>query len=235
MERFQPQSALTKSELQRRRQEEIKNAWGGMSLGDAIGSMPPRAAPSSLQTNSNEHTMPQRRETRGSISNTSDLDAQMELLNERIRVEQELLNNYEPVIESTPLVSSFGRYNRGFEEVKDPFREEQKQPETYEREQLNQVVDMRPNPTIRLPPGDINLAFFSQNMAQNRQNNRRRNNRANNRANPVPGFARSGLDPDELPLSGSMNGYNLDLLDIEEEDDYAYESLQQGKFGSLTP
>mmetsp|Transcript_29385 Transcript_29385/g.28987 ORF Transcript_29385/g.28987 Transcript_29385/m.28987 type:complete len:167 (-) Transcript_29385:108-608(-) len=90
-------------------------------------------------------------------------------------------------------------------------------------DQLNQVYDMRQNPALRLPPGDINLAFFSQGMARNQRNNRR----ANNRASPYGRVARSNLNQEEQPLRGNMNGYNLDLLDLEDEDDYVYDDNDQ--------
>lgn len=54
MERSTNQS-LTKSELRRRRDQELADAWGGLSLEEAINSSPyqRRSKPSNLETGSN--------------------------------------------------------------------------------------------------------------------------------------------------------------------------------------
>jgi hypothetical protein len=126
MENYKRENSLTKSELARRRQEEIEAAWGGMSLEQAIHSSPfKRDIPSNLNQN------PQRNLNRDnshgiSISNNSHIDAQMDRMNQPVRLAENLYQNYDLIGEENALEDEVDQYLREREEAKDPFDEEDK-------------------------------------------------------------------------------------------------------------
>ena len=98
MERLSRHSAMTKKELERQRQQEIDNAWGGQSLDQAINSSPiKRSIPSSLNPN------PQRKKPNSNESHFSHFDSGLNYVmdreNEPVRLRAIPENNFDDGIE----------------------------------------------------------------------------------------------------------------------------------------
>ncbi|CAI2374613.1 unnamed protein product [Moneuplotes crassus] len=223
METFTTHSALTKSELQKRRQEEINSAWGGMSLGDAIASAPARETPNSMQSNSHGPRAMRRGEAGISIPNGSSIEAQMDQLNEKSRLEENLLHNYDHIGEPTALEEEYDQYIRENEEVKDPFDEEEKDPDTEYWEQMHQSYQLRQDRSSRVPRVDeINPSTLLSDYNQDQ----RAFPVPDNRTNPISSVSRSRGLVDNRQISGNSNGYNMNFIDWNNEAEAVMEALE---------
>lgn len=208
MERFPAQSSHTKSEMARRRQQEIEQAWGGMSLSEAISSSPfKRSIPSNLDPNPQRNRVNRNAEAI-EVPTGSHIDNQMDTMNQPVRLAENLYQNYDLIGEHNALEDEYEDYLREMEEAKDVI-EEEKDPDLEYWEQMRRGYDMRHTNTN--PPFP-----------------RSTNNRPIRHSNSVP------VSQDHRPLRMNPTGqYNLDFIDWENEWERAYEAMEvSGKLPS---
>ena len=111
MENLTSQSSMTKSELHRRRMEEIESAWGGMSLEDAIGSSPiKRSIPANLDQNPIRNRINHQGSRGIVLENESSIEAQMDRMNEPVTLAENLLHNYDHINENNALEAEYEEY-----------------------------------------------------------------------------------------------------------------------------
>ena len=213
MERLTSQTALTQTELRRRRQQEIDSAWGGLNLQDAITSSPnKRSIPSNLSSNPPVNTLLSEGERGISVPNGSSIDAQMDLMNEPVHLANNLYHNYDHIRENNACEAEVEEYLKEMEEAKDPFDEEEKDPDRNYWDQLHASYNRRhinTNPTSLV------------------------NHVVTERQRPLPEHPAQEDRPIEINHNGA---YNLNFIDWDNEWENAHEAMEaEGEsFFSLT-
>jgi hypothetical protein len=135
MDNFSRQKSLTKSELKRRRERELEEAWGGLSLDQAISSSPynKRGVPSNLNSDpiANDRNRLRANGEAVPLTNGSDIARQMDSINDPVRLAENLYNNYDLINEQNALEDEYEEYMNELEEAKGSAYEEEKNDENY--------------------------------------------------------------------------------------------------------
>ena len=195
---------MTKSELARRRQQEIESAWGGMSLGDAMSSSPYKRYIPSNNTNNARNARAGNFAEAIRVPNGSDIDAQMDRMNQPVRLAENLYRNYDLIGEHNALEDEYEDYMKEMEDAKDPFDEEDKDENYWD--QMYQAFNR--NHTNTNPPHPRSTAQRAPRVQSNNVQSQ-----------------------DNRPIRLNPTGqYNLNFIDWNNEWERAYDAMEaEGK------
>lgn len=121
MERSSRLAGLTKAELARRRQREIEDAWGGLSLDQAINSSKPKT-----NTSTGTSSRQPRHNEAISMQNDSDIDAQMDHMSQPHRLAENLYRNFDMVKETNTFEDEMEDYMKEYNDQYAEYDEDNK-------------------------------------------------------------------------------------------------------------
>ena len=198
MEKLPKLTGMSKKDIERMRQKEIEDAWRGLTLGQAISSAPPKK-------NKNEYGGYNSKRPNQNYNDAihvpsgSNIDFEMDMLDDPDRLAQNLHHNYDIMREDNALDDELDHYISEVAQKYNEFDEESKETDYWDV--MHHALSRQPVTNKPAYPGTI---------GENRSNvnvNRREH-------------------IDERPIRTNSNGqYNLNFIDWNNEWERAYEAM----------